>query len=413
MNTAGFWIGIHPFPDRVILDGPSIREMNAAIRSDLKILYDLRSFPASLPGADIVRALERDLSSLRLRPLYSSAGKRMDSSTVSAARANMAPATVPAEIRVQFGFVIRSSQQRALPSTTGLYLARSNQDFDRLQVSVLDAGTPLAILHTSRDGRWYYVTAPHGEGWVESDAVSLCPFPSLRDYLARPEFIVVTAVKADIFLDPKLTSYKDRIRMGMRLPLLQETGDNVEVLLPSRGQDGQCSFVSGFIRKKDVYRGYLPYTPRNIILQAFEFLNEPYGWGDLNGEQDCSTFIRNVFATVGIELPRNSLFQSRTGRPMHPLEKEGMEGDKGSLLALRGIGGITLLRMKGHIMLYLGSANGVPYAIHAIWGYRQKDKRREVTRVVNRVVVTSLSLGKGTRAGSFLDRIDTTRVMER
>ncbi|MFA7465519.1 MAG: hypothetical protein WCY54_10735, partial [Syntrophales bacterium] len=26
MNTAGFWIGLHPFPDRIILDGPSIRE---------------------------------------------------------------------------------------------------------------------------------------------------------------------------------------------------------------------------------------------------------------------------------------------------------------------------------------------------------------------------------------------------
>jgi len=34
-------------------------------------------------------------------------------------------------------------------------------------------------------------------------------------------------------------------------------------------------------------------------------------------------------------------------------------------------------------------------------------------RVVNRVVVTSLSLGKDTRAGSFLDRIDTARVMGR
>jgi len=412
MNTAGFWIGLHPFPDRIILDGPSIREMNAAIRNELKISYDISSFPASLPGAGVVGAMEQDLSSFRRGHLYSAGGKKLDAEAVRTVRANMNLESIPAEIRVQFGFVARSSPQRALPCAGGYYLSKSFQDFDRLQISVLDPGTPVAILHTSRDGRWHYATAPHGEGWVDSDAVSHCPVELLRKNLSRPGFIVVTAPKADIFTDPGLTAYRDRARMGTRLPLLKESRDSVEVLLPSRDKAGRCSFSSGFIRKKDVHNGYLPYTPRNILLQAFEFLNEPYGWGDLNGEQDCSTFIRNVFATVGIELPRNSLFQSRTGRPME-LAGRGAAADKNSLLALKGVGGITLLRMKGHIMLYLGSANGVPYVIHAIWGYRQKDKRREVMRVVNRVVVTSLSLGKDTRAGSFLDRIDTARVMGR
>ncbi len=40
-------------------------------------------------------------------------------------------------------------------------------------------------------------------------------------------------------------------------------------------------------------------------------LNQPYGWGDMYGEQDCSRFLQMVFATVGISLPRDSKDQAQ------------------------------------------------------------------------------------------------------
>ncbi len=40
-------------------------------------------------------------------------------------------------------------------------------------------------------------------------------------------------------------------------------------------------------------------------------LNQPYGWGDMYGEQDCSRFLQMVFATVGIMLPRDSKDQAQ------------------------------------------------------------------------------------------------------
>jgi len=34
-------------------------------------------------------------------------------------------------------------------------------------------------------------------------------------------------------------------------------------------------------------------------------------------------------------------------------------------------GGISLLKLDGHIMLYLGEAYGKPYAIHEFWAWRE------------------------------------------
>ena len=65
------------------------------------------------------------------------------------------------------------------------------------------------------------------------------------------------------------------------------------------------------MNEEDVHPGFLPYTARNIYKQALVMLNQPYGWGDMYGEQDCSRFLQMVFATVGIMLPRDSKDQAQ------------------------------------------------------------------------------------------------------
>jgi hypothetical protein len=62
-------------------------------------------------------------------------------------------------------------------------------------------------------------------------------------------------------------------------------------------------------------------------------------------------------------------------------------------------------------MLYLGSVDGVPFAIHATFGYREnvpsgiRGFSRERIRLINRVVVSNLELGKGTSVGTHLSRL--------
>ena len=167
------------------------------------------------------------------------------------------------------------------------------------------------------------------------------------------------------------------------------------------------------MKKKDVHKGYLPYTPRNIIEQAFSLLNAPYGWGGMYGEQDCSRFIQEIFATVGINMPRNSTDQAKVGELIARFDEKTKEEEKIKIILSRAIGGITTLRLKGHIMLYLGSVNGRPYVIHETWGYKEKGFLRDRIRVINKVVISDLSLGKDSKNGSLLKRIDTVRLIKR
>jgi hypothetical protein len=303
---------------------------------------------------------------------------------------------------------------------SALYGEKDDIDFDELQNSALDVGTPLVVLHQTKDGQWLYGKTQLSEGWVQSRDVAMTDLNGIKPYGSSDRFVVVVAPKADVFLDRELTRYDDYVRMGAVLPLSKEDGNIVEVRIPTRDLQGALVEVSGYLRKQDISVDFLPYTPRNIIDQAFKMLNSPYGWGDMYGEQDCSRFIQEVFSTVGIVMPRNSKQQSQIG--ILAIDFSGKEslGAKLAMLEQKAAAGVTTLYMKGHIMLYLGWVEGRPYAIHASWGYREKCSRvgvgqescQEVVRVMNRVVVSDLSLGEGSRKRSLLERLLTVRRLD-
>ena len=61
-------------------------------------------------------------------------------------------------------------------------------------------------------------------------------------------------------------------------------------------------------------------------------------------------------------------------------------------------------------MLYLGEVNGQPFAIHDIWAYHEKGPDgKERSRLLNRVTVSDLDLGKGSDKKSLLERIVSVR----
>ena len=68
--------------------------------------------------------------------------------------------------------------------------------------------------------------------------------------------------------------------------------------------------------------------------------------------------------------------------------------------------------MKGHIMLYLGTFEGRAYAIHAAWAYRAPGPSGDKIFVLNRVVVSNLTLGEGSKRGSLLNRLNAVKVVK-
>jgi hypothetical protein len=132
------------------------------------------------------------------------------------------------------------------------------------------------------------------------------------------------------------------------------------VKIPTRNLDGALSEVTGYLKKDQICIGFLPYTPRNMVDQAFKMLNSPYGWGGMYAEQDCSSLIQEVFSTVGIVMPRNSDQQSMVGILAAGFSDKENPDVKLPALQRTAAPGITTLYMKGHIMLYLGLVQGRP-----------------------------------------------------
>ena len=128
-----------------------------------------------------------------------------------------------------------------------------------------------------------------------------------------------------------MTFSEDYVQMGVRLPLMETEDNAYQVLIPVCDSQGYLVRQQGYVLKKSGREGYLPYTARNILQQAFEMLNAPYGWGGMYGEQDCSRFIQQVFATVGVNFPRNSADQAMVGKQVAEFDSNTRQMSKSAV----------------------------------------------------------------------------------
>ena len=426
MNAPGFWISRHPAPDALILDDAGIAELNAQIR-DKKLVRDLATWIP--PAADeLNRDIEGAFRWVASLKVYERSGRRVGKRFLEPLREAVASGELFAEVR--FGFLARKTDLRALPTDEPLFDGPGDPAIDNLQASSLEAGTALVIQATTGDGAWLYVTGERASGWVREERVAFASREAFLERYLKPGTLTVIAAKAELWENPERTRLAYPARMGTRLipadppaatdddgsrdpAIAEKPSAVVPVLMPARDSAGNLYERLLWASRADVAEGFLPFTARTVYLEAFRLLNAPYGWGGSFGEQDCSQFLCEIFSTVGLTLPRNSSKQAKSGIPVRGFPETGRDdaAARESLLSGNALPGATLLRLPGHIMLYLGSVNGKPYAIHATFGYREKGAFRERVRLVNRVVVSTLELGKGSSVGSHLERLTDATVL--
>ena len=87
-------------------------------------------------------------------------------------------------------------------------------------------------------------------------------------------------------------------------------------------------------------------------------MGQPYGWGGYLFNRDCSLAMRDLFVPFGVWLPRNSSAQAKAWQYISfvkasPAGKEGIIKDEGVPFA-------TLLWLRGHITLYIGTYKANP-----------------------------------------------------
>jgi hypothetical protein len=401
MKTPGFWISRLKGPDRVVMTPDEIQTFNRTI-VESKLRTDIPAFPDTYSGPELKDAIKKQINGFAAAGYFTQDGRAVTPKFFNPIAANIGADNIPELITVRFAVTVRNADQRLLPTDNALTAKPLDIDFDELQNNALDLNTPVAVLWQTVDRRWSFTVGPSSSGWILSEDLALCrraDLPKINDVA------VITEAKADVYLDRGLRRYYGFVRMGARFAIKNFSNEIAEVEVPLRDENGRLKMTPGFIQTKELHRGHLPYTPRTVIEQAFEMLNTPYGWGGANGEQDCSHFLQEVFATVGVELPRNSSDQAASGTVLYQFNgPENEDRRTGDVLA-NARPGLSLLSMKGHIMLYLGAIDAIPYAIHDTWAYREPINGNDTPMVINKVTVSDLGLGRGSQKGPLLNRL--------
>ncbi len=404
--SPDYWIRRMPDASQVLKTPEELKKFNEDIHFMIKDCVDIFKADAARAGKPVREQMELEYRAVGGRILYGADGKRIPKEIfIQDIRPLMQTDKVPGRIKMKWGVAVRQASIRALPSEVKMLEQVGDIEFDQLQFTQIKLWTPVGIYHTSKNGKWLYVQAPYSRGWIRAKDVA---FFSSRDEIKKKvktgRFLVVTGESIPVYADENLTKRYQRPSMGTILPLRRKTASAYEIWVPVRQPDGSVRLKTAYVSlKSDVSEGFLPYTKRNIVRQAFKLLGARYGWGGIYNGRDCSGFTHDVFLTLGVEMPRDSKGQGFIGTQIDHFEYK--EDTERKLAALRAsTPGLTLLRMPKHQMLYLGEVNGQFYVIHCTWAERISMTSDEKNRI-NQVVVSDLNLNGKSHLGSLFDRI--------
>ena len=267
------------------------------------------------------------------------------------------------------GLITTTTNVRRLPTSEycwqGVRDAGEGYPFDYFQQTSLWIGTPVMILHQSKDQLWYFVHTPYSNGWVKAkDVVGLSNGQSKQ--WEKLEFCSV--VKEKGIVSSLGTHFI--VRVGMVLPQ-----KGTSVLFPIKKVNGGFRLIQ-IPYDRTVFQPFpLAFNPRNVT-QILEGLHHSkYTWGGIDGGRDCSATIKDFLTPFGIWMPRNSSQQKDVGKV---ISLEGNHLEKKNKIKELGIPFLSVIYKRGHSMLYVGTdTNGTPLIFHNVWGLKPlfKDER--------------------------------------
>ena len=391
LNIAEFWIDKIKNPNALIMNEQEIQHFNDHTAHKQKGLNYFQDLAQVYDSSWIKEKILKSFKGIQQRAFYFADGYKIPKSFYNDIKIQMnLDGFSEKTTTTRYALTVNYSNQKILPTELSLLKTSSQIHFDRNQNSALDMATPLAIIHSSKDGLWHYGIGPTSSGWVRDKDIAFGEREEILNYLDSKNFIITTAPKTALMIQGK---YHDYFRMGVKLPYLMSIDEMSMVMVPQRDKDGKLILSNATVKSENVHKGYLPYTQKTILTQAFKFLHAPYGWGGMYGEQDCSKFLQEIYASVGIKLPRNSGLQSEVGEAK--IELAGLaKKAKHHILKSSALAGVSILHLKGHIVLYLGEYKGEPYIIHTVWGASSKHF------ALGRTAVTSLNFN------DYLKKID-------
>ncbi|BFP42990.1 NlpC/P60 family N-terminal domain-containing protein [Flavobacteriaceae bacterium GF1] len=319
---------------------------------------------------------------------------------------------------LQKGIVIAHTDLRRIPTNRPGFdkysKAGEGYPFDYFQETTLWANTPILMVHTSKDNQWCYVISGYYKGWVAVHDVAIVD----EDFMEQWSSVAYSMPLSDqVNLKNPVSNYAINAKMGMVLPF-EETSNNPDTVLVYYGnadENQNARILKAKVDRSMLALGNFKFNETNLKQLVSKLVGRPYGWGGYLGNRDCSSMIRDLLGTYKIWLPRDSKDQIAVG---HRYDFPDKADEKIKLIKEEGIPFLTILRKKGHNMLYVGDApNGEPLILHAIWGlktsysneqladfldrypiegiHQADDGKLKGRHIIGEAVITSVTIGAG------------------
>lgn len=434
MESPEFWLKRLPDPDKLLLPLPGIERWNRFFQHQQLLtdifstrLWDFADSVVDRPedvnpnstrepraggrveAYTLYTYCKDETERIKAAMRWDGRGNTLGPETWAALDKNLNTAGIGESNPIRFGLTRRRTDARYYPSDAVVTREPFDLEFDLLQVTAIQAFEPLALLHTSRDQAWLFVISANGRGWVRRNDVVEDSDPAfLQEFLRTRQPLVVTGHRVDAVWSPGSTETAETLYLGTVCPRYARENGYFRISLPVGTERGQLLLRDAYLPvSASVSAGFLPFTPRSVLTTAFSLMHQPYSWGGKGEYRDCSQFVMDVYATLGFRLPRNSSFQGKAGKKVWRVDR--MKEPAEQARRLESLAAPALLQFPGHIMIYVGSVEGRPYAVHDIWSYRavpEKTGEEDVKVIVGKIVISDLSLGEGTKRKSFLERLE-------
>ena len=234
-----YWVLKLSEPDKVIMTQDEIEYFNdraLGIGRGINIFSLPDVLPASEVTGEILETAELSSSSNPLR--YD----RNDNLLTEQFYYNLLDklnleATAP-EVEVRYALVINRTDVLAWPVDELIMSKPYDYEFNTLQQSALYIGTPIAVFHTSGDGRWVFIRTPYFDGWVKEKDLAWTSREEAASYPGSRFLVVIdTSVR---------TASGINLLMGTQVPLVKTSPKGYEVKIPTRGSRGELVFLDDF-----------------------------------------------------------------------------------------------------------------------------------------------------------------------
>jgi hypothetical protein len=299
---------------------------------------------------------------------------------------------------------------RILPTAKPFFKQPDSFPFDMLQQTGVKLNEPLRVLHTTRDGIWLFAETSYASGWIEARDVAYLDEATSRWWTGAEQVVIISD---DTPLQDATGAFVRLAKIGTILPLAGEDDGFYEVYLAARAeQTGQVVELRARVPKSVAQRHPLEFTGATIARIGNQLIGAPYGWGELFDDRDCSAMIRDFFLTFGIWLPRGSYDQVHSGTTISLAGKSTAE--KARTLTEKGVPFLTLVYLKGHIMLYVGTVDGTPLVFHNLWGVTVRDSQgKDTKQVIGKAIISTLTPGSELALATepLLARVSKIRIV--